>query len=35
MKQRLKVKSEGFKDGFHCGKWVLIDGKLTWQYNER
>ena len=35
MKQRLKVKSEGFKDGFHCGKWVLIDGKPTWQYNER
>lgn len=35
MKQRYKVKSNGFKDGFHCGKWVLIDGKPTWQYNER
>ena len=23
MKQRLKVLSNGFKDGFHCGKWIL------------
>ena len=30
MKQRLKVLSNGFKDGFHCGKWILKEGKPTW-----
>ena len=34
MKQRLKVLSNGFKDGFHCGKWILKEGKPTWVYNN-
>jgi hypothetical protein len=35
MKQRLKVLSVGFKDGFHCGKWILDDGRPTWVYNNK
>ena len=25
----------GNKDGSHCGKWVLIDGKPQWKFNNR
>lgn len=35
MSQRQSLSKEGFKDGFHCGKWEIVDGKPQWQYNER
>ena len=35
MSQRLLLYKEGFKDGFHCGKWGIVNGKPQWQYNER
>ncbi len=35
MKIRYNRLQKGFKDGSHCGKWVLKDGKATFEFYDR
>ena len=35
MLDRYKFLKSGNKDGSHCGKWIVIDGRPKWEFHKR